>query len=91
MNNFIYIGPFKDHIENHLKLKQAVGYKYNADASRLKRFDQFTLEKYPQATILTKEIVLDWCSKKTYETQANQNVTCLRHSSIWKISRFHRN
>lgn len=73
MNNFIYIGPFKDHIQNHVKLKQAVGYKYHTDAGHLKRFDQFTLEKYPQATILTKEIVLDWCRKKTYETQANQN------------------
>jgi integrase/recombinase XerD len=73
MNNFIYAGPFKNHIQNHVKLKQAVGYKYHTDAGHLKRFDQFTLEKYPQATTLTKEIVLDWCSKKTYETQANQN------------------
>ena len=38
MNNFNYMGPFKDHIENHLKLKQAVGYKYNADAESLKEF-----------------------------------------------------
>ncbi len=73
MNNFIYTGPFKNHIQNHVKLKQAVGYKYRTDAGRLKFFDQFTLEKYPQATILTKEIVLDWCRKKTYEAQANQN------------------
>ncbi len=73
MNNFNYTGPFKDHIQNHLKLKQAIGYKYDTDAGHLKRFDQFTLDKYPQATILTKEMVLDWCSKKTYEAQANQS------------------
>lgn len=73
MDNFIYTGPFKNHIQNHVKLKQVVGYKYRTDAGRLKCFDQFTLEKYPQATTLTKEIVLDWCSKKTYEAQANQN------------------
>ena len=73
MDNYIYTGPFKNHIQNHVKLKQAVGYKYRTDAGHLKRFDQFTLEKYPQATTLTKEIVLDWCRKKTYEAQANQN------------------
>jgi integrase/recombinase XerD len=85
MNNFSYVGPFKIHIENHLKLKRAVGYKHNADASRLKCFDQFTLEKYPQAVILTKEIVLDWCRKKIYETQANQNV---RASAIRQFGKY---
>ena len=73
MNNIIYNGPFKDHIQNHVKLKKAVGYKYDTEAIHLKRFDQFTIEKYPETTSLTKEIVLDWCSKKTYEAQANQS------------------
>src|ERR1700722_6798341 len=73
MNNFNYIGPFRDHIENHLKLKQAVGYKYSVDAILLRNFDQFTSVKYPRENVLTKEIVLDWCSKRTYEAQANQN------------------
>lgn len=45
MNNIIYIGPFKDHLQNHVKLKQAIGYKYDIDANHLKRFDQFTFEK----------------------------------------------
>lgn len=72
MNKIIYKGPFKDHIENYVKLKQAVGYKYDAEASHLKRFDRFTLEKYPEIIVLTKEIVLDWCTKKPYEAQANQ-------------------
>jgi integrase len=73
MHNIFYIGPFKDHIQNHIKLKQAVGYKYTTEAGHLKRFDRFTLENYPNATTLTKEIVLHWGSKKTYEAQANQN------------------
>jgi integrase/recombinase XerD len=85
MNNFNYVGSFKDHIENHLKLKQAVGYKCHADASRLKSFDQFTSIKYPQENTLTKEIVLDWCSKKTYETQANQNA---RTSAIRQFAKY---
>lgn len=73
MNNIIYKGPFKEHIQNHVKLKKAVGYKYDTEAVHLKRFDKFTIEKYPDTTSLTKDIVLEWCGKKSYETQANQS------------------
>lgn len=71
MNTF-YKGPFKDHIQNHVELKQAIGYKFDTEADHLKRFDRFTLEKYPEATVLTKEIALDWCKKRDYEARANQ-------------------
>lgn len=30
MNDIFYIGPFKGHIQNHIELKQAIGYKYEA-------------------------------------------------------------
>lgn len=73
MTNPIYTGPLKDHLQHYVDLKRAIGYKFNEEASHLKRFDIFILEKYPEVTGLTKEIVLDWCSKKTYEAQANQN------------------
>ena len=79
MKDITYYGSFKEHIKKHIELKQAVGYKYIAEAEHLKRFDTFTLEKYSFATTLTKEIVLDWCSKKSYESQANQ---CTRASII---------
>lgn len=85
MNEIIYEGPFKNHIQDHVELKQAVGYKYDTDADHLKRFDRFTLEKYPYASVLTKEIVLDWCSKKTYEAQANQ---CTRASTIRQFGKY---
>ncbi|MBT3179137.1 MAG: tyrosine-type recombinase/integrase [Desulfobacula sp.] len=85
MSEIIYEGPFKSHIKDHVELKQAVGYKYNTDAAHLKRFDRFTLAKYPDATVLTKKIVLDWCSKKTYEAQANQ---CSRASVIRQFGKY---
>lgn len=85
MSEIIYEGPFKDHIKNHIELKRAVGYKYEADANHLKRFDRFTQEKYPHATTLTKEIILDWCSKKKYEAQANQ---CSRASIIRQLGKY---
>ncbi len=61
--NYLFSGPFAEHIKNHVHLKQAVGYKYEAEAKHLLRFSAFTAEKYPEATILSKEIVLEWCSK----------------------------
>jgi integrase/recombinase XerD len=72
MKNNIYVGPFKKHLQNHIALKKALGYKYDAEAEHLMRFDKFTMQKYPNARALTKEIVLEWCRKRTYEAQANQ-------------------
>ena len=85
MSEINYKGPFKDHIQNHVELKRAVGYKYVTEEGHFKRFDRFTLEKYPHATDLTKHIVLDWCSKKTYEAQANQ---CSRASVIRQFGKY---
>lgn len=67
MRKYLFSGPFAEHIKNHIQLKQAVGYKYEAEAKHLLRFSSFTAEKHPEASILSKEIVLDWCSKKSYE------------------------
>ena len=85
MSDIFYESPFKDHIQNHIALKQAIGYKYDTDAKHLKRFDRFILEKYPEATTLTKEIVTDWCSKKTYEAQGTQ---CSRTSIIREFGKY---
>ena len=85
MDDIFYTGPFKEHIQNHIELKQAIGYKYDADTKHLKRFDRFVLDNYPNATVLTKEIVLDWCGKKTYEAQANQ---CSRASIIRQFAKY---
>ena len=83
MRNYRFKGPFEEHIRNHVRLKQAIGYKYEAEAKHLLRFSTFTGEKYPEASILTKEIVLDWCSKKNYEAQANQ---CGRSSILRQLA-----
>jgi integrase/recombinase XerD len=83
MSSYLFRGPFAEHIRNHVCLKQAIGYKYKAEAEHLLRFSSFTEEKYLEASILTKEIVLDWCSKKNYEAQANQ---CARASILRQLA-----
>ncbi|EKE04043.1 MAG: hypothetical protein ACD_20C00111G0002 [uncultured bacterium] len=83
MVNYDFSGPFAVHIRNHIELKKAIGYKYDTEARHLLRFSKFTEEYYPSASELSKEIILSWCSKKSYETQANQ---CSRASTIRQLT-----
>jgi integrase/recombinase XerD len=85
MNKYIYYGPFKTYIKDFIELKQGIGYKYFAEEAHLKRFDTFTLDKYSSANELTKEIVMDWCTKKSYEKQEN---LCSRASIIRQFAMF---
>jgi len=85
MNKLNYYGPFKTYIQDFIELKQAVGYKYLTEAGHLKRFDAFTVEKYHLVDALSKEIVLEWCSKKPYEKQGN---LCSRASVIRQFSMY---
>jgi len=79
MNKFDYCGPYKEQIHNFIELKQSLGYKYLTEAKHLKSFDSFTHERYPTASSLSKEIVMQWCSKRSYEKQNN---VCSRASII---------
>lgn len=85
MNKYIYYGPFKTYIHDFIELKQAVGYKYFAEAEHLKRFDTYTLEKHSSSKILTKEIVMEWCTKKSYEKQGNlcERASIIRQFAIY--------
>ena len=85
MHSILYTGPFKDHLQNYVDLKRAVGYKYDTEVGHLKRFDRFTLERYPESAALTKDIIIDWCCKKTYETQATQ---CSRASIVREFGKY---
>lgn len=85
MNNPIYTSPLKDHIKSYVELKQAIGYKYKTQADHLKHFDNFIVERYPETTLLTKEIVLEWCRKRVHETQSNQ---CVRTSHIRRFGKY---
>lgn len=85
MSKYTFRGHFAKHIENHVRLKQAIGYKYETESMHLSRFSRFTDQKYPKSKILTKEILLDWCSKKSYESQSNQcsRASILRQFAIY--------
>ena len=58
---------FGDFISGFIAEKQAVGYIYEAQAVRLKQFDDFCREKFPKETTLTREIMMEWTMQRKYE------------------------
>ena len=62
-----YHSNFKEHIDGLITEKKALGYKYKAQAQRLKDFDFFCREKYPDEATLTRELMLEWATLREYE------------------------
>lgn len=83
MKNFS--GPFSKDLTEHILLKQSIGYNYNTEECILVQFDNFTKEMYPDAKSLTKEITVEWCSKRSYESKGNQasRVSALRQFTLY--------
>ena len=65
-----YLSVFADHISGLIEQKRALGYKYESQPGILKRFDTFCLERHPNETELSREIVLDWAVKSPNEKPA---------------------
>ena len=65
-----YTSAFAPHIIGLIEQKRALGYKYVSDAAMLRRFDAFCLERHPNETILTHEVMMDWGLKRSGEKPA---------------------
>jgi integrase len=63
-----YSSTFAPYITGLLEQKRALGYKYDgATLSILRRFDIFCIERYPHETAITRELMLDWMTKRSGE------------------------
>jgi integrase len=67
-----YTSAFAPHIVGLIEQKRALGYKYDSNVAMLRRFDAFCLERYPNETVLNREIMDDWASKRPGEKPASQ-------------------
>ena len=56
MNNNLFIGPFKDDLQEFYNFKVNSGYKYERDKVTLKLFDIYTKNNYPNANQLTADM-----------------------------------
>ena len=72
-NTLIFDSVFKNEIQDLINLKKAQGFKYQTEELALKRIDKYFVDKSVQEKVITKSVVDEWCLRRTYETQANQN------------------
>lgn len=63
----IFSGNFKSSIEGLVRQKQIVGFPYVTSQYKLKAFDTFCQEHYPQETQLTREIAMHWAQLRPQE------------------------
>jgi len=61
--NLSFKSQFAGRIQNMLQFKKSLGYSDNSYAGYLLNFDRFCLENYPDALVLSKEIVMEWGRK----------------------------
>ena len=73
MNTLIFDSIFKNEIQDLINLKRAQGFKYVTEEFALKRIDKYLVDKNIQEKVINKSLVDEWCLRKTYETQKNQN------------------
>jgi integrase len=66
--DFEYCGVLQQHFRDFVKMKRAIGYKYNAEAALLKIFDKFTLDFHLPKNSLPKNVVSEWSVKRPHES-----------------------
>jgi len=60
-------GNFKPYIEGLIEQKRSIGYPYDTSARKLKTFEVFCMNNYPNETVLSKEIAMQWAEKRQDE------------------------
>ena len=62
-----YSSAFAPYIVGLIEQKRALGYKYDSQPGTLRRFDTFCIEHYSNETAITRELILDWATRRPGE------------------------
>lgn len=63
----VFSSNFKRQLEDFIQQKHAVGFPYGTSQNRLKAFDRFCVEHYPQERQLTREVAMHWAEQRLDE------------------------
>ncbi len=66
-----YVGPLSELLDEFVKLKKSLGYKYETEADELYRFSLFSLSYTILEPKLSRELVKEWCIKRPNEGVRN--------------------
>jgi integrase len=83
-----YLSVFSVYITGLIEQKQSVGYKYQSEATLLRRFDLFCRIYYPDVKVLSKELALDWGRQRPGEhpSTLQGRVTVIRELAKYMIN-----
>lgn len=63
-----FVGEFKELLQDFIKQKRSLGYKYDCTREGLRRFSEYTLNFKIESKSLNKDLVLEWTAKRTNES-----------------------
>lgn len=72
MNNYNFVGPFKEIAPLYIEYKKSLGYGSKSELAELKKMDKYFLNKNITNVQLTKTMVEDYATKREDETFATQ-------------------
>lgn len=84
---YSYSSNFKAFIEGLVQQKNAVGFKYESAEYYLWTFDRFCMAKFPDETILSRYIVMQWAERKETEGIGTRKIrlACIRELAKYMI------
>ncbi len=62
-----FVGEFKEMLEDFIKLKRSLGYKYDTERDNFRRFSKYTRNHRIESKTLSKELVLGWTARRKSE------------------------
>lgn len=80
MSDYTYMSNFADSIEKYIRFKCSIGYSESSYRARMRQFDRFCIEKFPEAETITEEIVSAWTCRNGGESENNlsQRISSLK-------------
>ena len=88
MKTYEYSSVFAPYIEGLIECKRSNGFKYNNASELLLKFDEFIIERHPEATVITKYISDEWCTRRPTEGSSHHGsrISVLRQLAIYMTS-----
>ncbi len=80
MNKTAYTSNFAGYIEEYIRFKCSIGYSESSYHTRMRQFDRFCTEKFPEAESISEEMVFEWSFPRNGESENNrmQRISALK-------------
>lgn len=72
MNRIPYASKFAVCIEKYIRFKCSIGYSEKSYRTRMRQFDRFCAEKFPEAETISEEIAAAWSCLQNGESENNR-------------------